>query len=202
VIATKNEGKIREIREIMALDNVEFLTFHDFETWPEVEENGSTFEENAVLKAKALMSRTKLPALADDSGLEVDALDGEPGLLSARYAGNHCSTADNNAKLLKELAGVPFDKRKARFRCIASFAATDGTVLISEGICSGHIASKPRGSRGFGYDPLFIPDGYEETIAELPPETKNQISHRGKAFRAMREKLVDMPKSRSGSATS
>ncbi len=179
----------------MTLDNVEFLTFHDFETWPKVEENGSTFEENAVLKAKALVNRTKLFALADDSGLEVDALGGEPGLLSARYAGERCSTADNNAKLLKKLAGVPFDRRTACFRCVAAFAGTDGTLLLSEGICSGHIASKPRGSRGFGYDPLFVPDGYEETIAELPPETKNQISHRGKAFRAMREKLAELLRS-------
>jgi XTP/dITP diphosphohydrolase len=189
IIATKNEGKIREIKEIVKLDNVEFLTFQNLKDWPEVEEKGSTFRENAVLKAKALMNLTKLPALADDSGLEVDVLSGEPGILSARYAGSHCSTSDNNAKLLKKLESFPFEKRTARFRCVAAFAGTDGTLLVSEGICSGHIALEHKGSGGFGYDPLFVPDGYNKTIAELSAEEKNQISHRGKAFRDLKEKL-------------
>lgn len=189
VLATKNEGKIREIREIIALDNVQFLTFRDFKNWPEVEEKASTFKENAVLKAEALSGLTKLPALADDSGLEVDALAGEPGIISARYAGSHCSSADNNAKLLKKLEDIPFQERVACFVCVAVFAGTNGTLLVSEGTCNGHIALEPKGSGGFGYDPLFVPEGYEKTIAELSAEKKNLISHRGKAFRALKQKL-------------
>ncbi len=192
VMATKNEDKIKEIKEIITLNNVQFLTFQDFEDWPDVKERESTFKENAVLKAKTLLNFTKLSSLADDSGLEVDVLGGEPGILSARYAGPNCSTADNNAKLLKKLEGIPVQKRVARFRCAAAFAGTNGILLVSEETCNGHIALEPRGSGGFGYDPLFVPDGYGETIAQLTPEKKNQISHRGKAFRSLKQKLEKM----------
>jgi len=189
VIATKNEGKIREIERILELENVEFLTFGDFKDWPQVEESGSAFKENAILKAQAVSSFTGLPVLADDSGLEVDVLGGEPGVMSARYAGPHCLTADNNAKLLEKLEGIHSPKRTARFRCVAAFAGYNGILLLAEGNCSGHIALEPRGSGGFGYDPLFIPNGYAKTIAELSAEEKNKISHRGKAFRALKKQL-------------
>lgn len=192
VIATKNEGKIKEIKEIIALDGVRFLTFQDFDEWPKVEETGLTFEENALIKAKALLKWTRTATLADDSGLEVDTLGGEPGIMSARYAGPHCSTLDNNLKLLNKLEGVPLHRRIAHFRCSAVLAGTDGSLLVSEGTCRGHIVLEPRGSGGFGYDPLFVPDGYNKTIAELPAEEKNKISHRGKAFGDLKEKIEKM----------
>jgi len=189
VIATKNEGKIKEILEIIKLNDVSFSTFEDFDNWPDVDENGSTFKENAVLKAKATLGFSGLPALADDSGLEVDALGGEPGVISARYAGDNCSTPENNTKLLNKLKGVAVSERTAQFRCVAAYFNLEGTLLVTEGICRGHIAVEPKGTGGFGYDPLFVPDGYDVTIAQLPPEEKNQISHRGKAFSAMKSKL-------------
>lgn len=189
VIATKNEGKIREIKRILEPENGEFLTFRDFKDWPQVEENGSTFKENAIIKAQAVSSFTGLPVLADDSGLEVDVLGGEPGVMSARYAGPRCSTRDNNAKLLEKLEGIPSQKRIARFRCVAVFAGNNGTLLLAEDNCGGYIALEPRGSGGFGYDPLFVPDGYNKTIAQLSAEEKNKISHRGKAFRALKKQL-------------
>jgi len=197
VIATKNEGKIKEILEIIKLNNVSFSTFKDFDNWPDVDENGSTFKENAVLKAKAILGFSGLSALADDSGLEVDALGGEPGVISARYAGDHCSTPDNNTKLLNKLKGVAVSERTAQFRCVAAYFNLEGTLLITEGICRGHIAVEPKGIGGFGYDPLFVPDGYDVTIAQLPPEEKNRISHRGKAFSAMKSKLEKLLSSKS-----
>ena len=189
VIASKNQGKIDEIESIMAMTGIEFLSFDDFENWPEVAETGATFKENALLKARAISGFARLPALADDSGLEVDVLGGEPGVLSSRYAGPHSSTPENNAKLLRKLGHTAFEERAARFRCVAAFASSDGSVLLAEGTCEGHITLEPRGAAGFGYDPLFMPEGYDRTIAELSPEEKNLISHRGKAFRMLKEKL-------------
>jgi len=189
VIATKNEGKIKEILEIIKLKNISFSTFKEFGNWPEVKETGSTFKENSILKAKAISGFSKLPALADDSGLEVDALGGAPGVKSARYAGDNCSTPDNNIKLLNELRNIPVSDRSAQFRCVAAYFDLEGTLLVTEGVCRGHIALEPKGEGGFGYDPLFVPDGYNVTIAQLPPKEKNRISHRGKAFGAMKSKL-------------
>ncbi len=127
--------------------------------------------------------------MADDSGLEVDSLGGEPGVLSSRYAGQGSSDADNNAKLLGKLQHASFRERIARFRCVAVFASKEGSLLIAEDTCNGHITLDPRGSGGFGYDPLFIPDGYNKTIAQLSPQEKNLISHRGKAFQQLKKKL-------------
>jgi non-canonical purine NTP pyrophosphatase (RdgB/HAM1 family) len=189
VLASKNEGKIKEIKEIMTINGIEFLSYHDFDAWPDVNETKTTLKENAILKAEAITDFAGLPALADDSGLEVDILSGEPGVLSSRYAGPQSVTADNNARLLQELENTSFEERTARFRCVAVFAATDGTLLVAEGVCGGRITLEPKGSGGFGYDPLFVPDGYDKTIAELSPEEKNLISHRGKAFRLLKQKL-------------
>ncbi len=189
VIASKNEGKIREIKDILNLNLFEFLTYKDFEKWPEVEETGKSFEENAILKAQKLAKYLKLPALADDSGLEVDALGGEPGIYSSRYAGERAKDEDNILKLLKELGEFSLDERTARFKCCAVLFIHEDKIFKTEGVCEGHIADKPHGSNGFGYDPIFVPSGYNKTMAELPIEVKNKISHRGQAFRRMKELL-------------
>ncbi|MDP3014511.1 MAG: RdgB/HAM1 family non-canonical purine NTP pyrophosphatase, partial [Candidatus Subteraquimicrobiales bacterium] len=180
VIATQNLGKIREIKEIINLPGVETLSFLSFSEWslnhkwPSVQETGKTFEENAVLKAKKFTKEFGLPSLADDSGLEVEVLEGAPGILSARYAGSNSTDEENNAKLLKALEKYPPKKRKARYRCCAALMAPDGKVFIAEGACKGVIGFGPRGSGGFGYDPLFIPEGYDKTMAELSLEEKNR----------------------------
>ncbi len=150
VLSTKNEGKIREIKSILQLPGVELLTFKDFEEWPSIVEDGSTFEENAIKKAKEVAKAFKFPAVADDSGLEVDFLDGKPGIFSSRYSGG--GDKENIKKLLKELEGVPLEERKARFRCVADFCTPEGDIITSEGVCEGYIALSPRGGHGFGYD--------------------------------------------------
>lgn len=193
IIASCNQGKIREIEQIVSLSQLELLTYKDFDQWPSVVEAGASYKDNAVVKAKALVKMFNLPALADDSGLEVDVLGGAPGLHSARYAGPQCSAEDNNRKLLKELSNCLGEERTARFRCVAVYLEPTGKMLATEGICEGHIAFKAAGSHGFGYDPLFVPFGYTQTMAELPPELKNKLSHRGKAFGEMKkllEKLI------------
>ncbi len=156
----------------------------------EVVEDGATLEENAFKKAKEIYLRTGIPALSDDTGLEVYYLNMAPGVISARYAGEHVTYEENNKKLLSALEGVPLTGRKARFRCIAAFIS-DKTEKLTEGICHGHIAISPRGTNGFGYDPIFVPDGYQHSFAELSDETKNIISHRAKAFLRMKEFLSD-----------
>ncbi|HEX9103864.1 MAG TPA: RdgB/HAM1 family non-canonical purine NTP pyrophosphatase [Polyangia bacterium] len=152
-----------------------------------VDEDAPTFAGNAEKKARAALAASGLPSLADDSGLEVDALDGAPGVLSARYAGEPCDDAANNAKLLGALAGVPDARRTARFRCALVFVDADGARLVAEGACEGRIGHAPRGSGGFGYDPLFLVDGdaRHRTMAELGPDEKNRISHRARALAAM-----------------
>jgi XTP/dITP diphosphohydrolase len=151
---------------------------------PEVEETGSSFTENALLKARNATRHTGLPAIADDSGLEVDALQGAPGIYSARYAGPGATDADNLQKLLKELDGVPAAKRTARFRCVIAFLrrADDPAPLVCEGVWEGSILETPRGTNGFGYDPVFLVPGRRLSSAELPPEEKNRLSHRGQAL--------------------
>lgn len=191
IIASKNKGKIKEIKEILSLLEIVFRTYEDFGDWPAVSETGNTYEENAILKARTLAERAQKPALADDSGLEVAALEGAPGIHSAHYAGPNCSPVANNQKLLRELKDTPFEKRTAQFKCfVALVDPIRNLTLIADDACEGRIAFQPAGTGGFGYDPLFIPLGYTKTLAELSPQEKNRISHRGKALRKLRELLT------------
>jgi XTP/dITP diphosphohydrolase len=190
VVATRNRHKTREIQPILGAE----FSVRDLGAHPEVSEireSGSSFEENA--KLKALAASKQLPALviADDSGLEVDALGGAPGIYSARYAGANATEKDKIDKLLHELArvGTTEDGRRARFRCVVALAHNGNLLGTFEGIAQGSIADEARGDSGFGYDPIFIPDGFEQTFGELPREVKNTISHRAKAIRAVAEKL-------------
>ncbi len=191
VAATANPDKAAEIREILGSFDGIVLVARPADV-PEVEETGGTLEENARLKAAALASATGLPAVADDTGLEVDALGGAPGVFAARYAGEHAAYDDNVAKLLSELAALP-DRggaRRARFRTVALLRFPDGRELWREGTVDGVIADGPRGETGFGYDPVFVPDeGDGHTFAELGPEEKHAISHRGRAFRALADAM-------------
>ena len=189
VLASANPDKAEEIRTILgaALPGLELRARP--EDVPEVEETGTTLEENARLKAVAISTATGLPAVADDTGLEVAALRGAPGVFSARYAGEHASYKENVAKLLGSLAGVT--DRRARFRTVALVRWPDGRELVAEGEVDGRIADRARGTTGFGYDPLFEPDGGGgKTYAELGPEVKHTLSHRGRAFRALAAKLA------------
>lgn len=190
VLATGNAGKLRELRAMLAPSGVEVLPLSDF-TGSAAEETGSTFVENAALKARFAARAAGLPAIADDSGLEVDALGGAPGIRSARYAGEAAGDAANNAKLLLELAAVPDARRGARYRCAMVFVVgpDDPAPLVREASWEGRIATAPRGAGGFGYDPLFIVAGTERTAAEFEAGEKNRASHRGKALRALVEAL-------------
>lgn len=192
IVATANAGKLAEIRHALEPTGWSFVTAAEFGAdAPEVEETGATFEENALLKARAYRDIFGMPALADDSGLEVDALGGAPGVRSARYAGETARDADNNAKLLGEIADVPDDRRTARFRSVVALVGTDGLETVASGACEGAIGREPRGAGGFGYDPLFLPVAVPgRTMAELSMDEKNAISHRGRALRALRDRLV------------
>jgi XTP/dITP diphosphohydrolase len=187
VLATNNRHKIAEITSILEGLDVEIVTKDAYDDFPDVEETGATLEENAVLKAEAIHSFTGLPSLADDSGLEVDALDGEPGVISARYAGPGCSFADNNTKLLKALEGVIDEKRTARFRCVIAICFGERVTRLAEGRVEGVITRELRGRQGFGYDPVFLIPHLGLTFAEMPPSEKNSMSHRGRAVRKARE---------------
>jgi XTP/dITP diphosphohydrolase len=184
VLATANPDKAEEIRVILG-DGVELLPRPA--SVGEVEETGDTLEENARLKAAALADATGLPAIADDTGLEVEALDGRPGVYSARFAGEDATYADNVAKLLSEMEHAT--SRGARFRTVAAVVWPDGRELLAEGEVKGHIASAARGHAGFGYDPVFVPDGEDRTFAEMTPDEKHRLSHRGRAFRALASQL-------------
>jgi len=186
VVATRNRGKQREIE--CCLDGVvdKVLCAADFESFPETIEDGSTFEENAMKKAREAMQFTGMPALADDSGLEVAVLGGAPGVYSARYAGEGAGDAANNFKLLDAIKGVPWESRKAAFVCSLAFVAPDGTERLFRGRIEGHIIDDARGDGGFGYDPLFLVDIFDKTMAELAMEEKNRISHRGQALKAFK----------------
>jgi XTP/dITP diphosphohydrolase len=186
LIASRNAHKIREIREIFDLPEVEWVSTAEFPDLHDVVEDGDTFEANAVKKATELARATGLWALADDSGLEVAALGNAPGVYSARYAGEPCDHANNNAKLLRELAGAT--DRSARFRCVAALSDSSGRVETVSGSCPGRIVDALRGAKGFGYDPLFVPDGHEATFAEMGDEQKNRLSHRGCAMGLAKEK--------------
>ncbi|MCX7914659.1 MAG: RdgB/HAM1 family non-canonical purine NTP pyrophosphatase, partial [Thermodesulfovibrionales bacterium] len=170
--------------------NIKLLSVNDFPYLEEVVEDGRTFEENALKKAKYVCEKTGLPALADDSGLEVEALGGAPGVFSARYAGEKASDEDNVKKLLKEMEGVPFDKRKARFVCCIALVFPDGEEKFFWGYVKGHIIFEPRGNLGFGYDPVFIPEGHKLTFAEMLPDEKDRLSHRREALDKLKEYLL------------
>ena len=194
VMASRNPGKIRELREILQDSGVKLLSLADFPLLPEIPEEGATFVENAAAKAVAVARLTGHPALADDSGLMVDALNGAPGVFSARYAmarpaPRPPADADNWGKLLDELKDVPWEARGARFVCELALATPDGRLLRARGECAGVIAFKPQGDTGFGYDPVFWVPEYGATMAQLGPEIKNKISHRAKALAAFKTLL-------------
>ncbi|MDA3924310.1 MAG: RdgB/HAM1 family non-canonical purine NTP pyrophosphatase [Kiritimatiellae bacterium] len=182
LVATRNKHKLEEILQILKLENLELLCVDDVDGLPEdVVEDAETFEGNALKKARELCQASGLWTLADDSGLEVDALGMAPGVYSARYAGEDCDHAANNAKLLYKLDGVA--DRRARFRCVMALCAPDGKEWTVAGSCEGRILEEPRGTNGFGYDPLFAPEGYEQSFAELDSSLKNSMSHRGNALK-------------------
>jgi XTP/dITP diphosphohydrolase len=192
LIATSNPGKLRELTAILAGLPVHFATLRDFPGVPLAIEDGDTFEENAAKKALHYAKATGRWTLADDSGLEVDALGGAPGVYSARYAGQGAGDSANNAKLVAQLAGVPEDRRTARFRCVAALASPAGILATAAGVFDGRIVDDPRGLQGFGYDPHFYVPAYGMTSAEMPPELKNSISHRARAFQALRPRLEEL----------
>ena len=190
LVATRNQGKLRELRRLLNEFPFALVTLNDFPAIEPVEETGKTFTENASLKAAGYARQVGLLTLADDSGLEVIALGNRPGVHSARYAGSGASDSDRIQKLLSELNGQEPSSRSARFCCSVAVADERGRILnVSTGVCEGRIISKPTGSRGFGYDPIFVPNGWEQTFAELSPETKNQISHRARALAGARDFL-------------
>jgi XTP/dITP diphosphohydrolase len=186
LVATTNPGKVRELAAILNGLPVELAGLAELPGAPEVEETGATFLANARLKALAYAAWSGLPALADDSGLEVDALGGDPGVRSARYAGEGAGDEANLVKLLEALREVPPAERTARFRCAAVFALPDGRAWQAEAAWDGRLLDAPRGTGGFGYDPVFVPDGWDRTSAEVDAATKNAASHRAKAFAALR----------------
>ncbi len=189
ILATKNANKVKEIMALLADMPVTILSLADFPDIPDIEETGTTFEENASLKAIATTDATGLIALADDSGLEVDALEGQPGVYSNRFAGPNASDRDKYRRILDLMKDVPDEKRTARFRATMAISTPDGTIVVVDGKCEGVIAHEPRGENGFGYDPIFYIPDLDKTMAELTPEEKNRISHRGKALKAARKVL-------------
>jgi len=191
IIATGNQGKVNEFKELFSDIDISISSLKDY--WnplPEIEENGSTFYDNAKIKADWVYKRSNgIWALADDSGLEVDALNGAPGVLSARFSGENATSESNNEKLINLMKDVPQHLRTARFKCVLVLKTSNETYLSAEGACEGVITLKKSGSGGFGYDPLFIPYGFNETFAQISSEEKNRISHRGTAMRALYKKL-------------
>ncbi len=190
LIGSGNRDKAAELRTLLADLPWNVTSLADLSPIEEPEETGETFEANALLKAHYYAAHAGVSCVADDSGLEVDALEGAPGVYSARYAGEQCSYADNNAKLLGALEGMPAEKRTARFVCVAAFATLEGESFTVRGTVEGRIAFACAGANGFGYDPLFIARGESRTFGEMAPEEKHAISHRGRAFRALRDMLA------------
>lgn len=193
VIATRNAGKLREIRHLLEGVGIAVLGLDAFPGLPEVDEDGDTFAANAAKKAETVARLTGRPCLADDSGLAVEALGGEPGVQSARYAGVQGDDDANNARLLRELADVPSGRRQAAFCCVMALSLPGEPTRFFEGRVAGSILHAPRGTGGFGYDPLFLVDGCDQTMAELPLAEKNRISHRGQALRQVVATLVELP---------
>lgn len=183
LVATHNEGKVREIRGLLEGFPLGVRWLSEFGRIPEAEETGATFVENAVLKARYYSSLTGLLTLSDDSGLEVEALGGAPGVHSARYGGRNLPYPEKMARLLDELTATNTEDRRARFKCVIALAdPSSGAVNTFDGVCEGRLAHAPRGSGGFGYDPLFVPEGHTQTFGELPPEVKQHLSHRARAL--------------------
>jgi len=192
VVGTNNAGKIKELNELLADLPVELCGLNNFEKVSDVEETGATFADNASLKASAYARQTGFWSLSDDSGLEVEALNGAPGVFSARYAGEQAGDRERNAKLLNELAGTRDEARRARFVCAMAIADEKGEIrFLAEGVCEGKISRSPRGANGFGYDPIFVPDGFKQTFGELSSTVKGEISHRARAIKKIMRFLRD-----------
>jgi len=187
VLATRNRHKVEELAALLGDLGVRIRTLADFPNAPEVEEDGATCEANAIKKACEIARATGLTALADDTGLEVDALNGRPGVYAARYAGEHATYEDNCRKLVQELEGVPYERRTARFITVAAIAAPGEPAQVTQGVLNGYITEKASGSKGFGYDPVFYVPELKATLAEISAEQKNRISHRAKAFLQAKE---------------
>ena len=190
IFATKNEGKVREICEMLHGTGVELVSLNGIENPPAIVEDGKTYRDNALKKARIISQFTGKAVLADDSGLEVCVLSGEPGIYSARYAGPNATDEENNVKLLNRLNGIPEDKRAASFFCALVLCHPDGHYDLFEAEWKGKIIDDARGSNGFGYDPIFLPSDFGKTAAELPPEIKNKVSHRGQAFEKLKKYLL------------
>lgn len=190
LIATRNRDKAREFAALLGDLPVSIRTLNDVDGVPDIVEDADTLEGNAIKKARMAFERTGFPSVADDTGLEVGYLQGAPGVYSSRYAGPGATYADNVRKLVRALKGVPPRRRNARFRCVIAFVASGGVLEVVEGACPGLILEAPRGSGGFGYDPVFLPDGHQNTFAEMDLATKNSLSHRARAALAMRPILV------------
>ncbi len=195
VIGSRNTHKVAEIRQILAGLPFHVVSVSEYPDVPDVVEDGATFRDNALKKARETAAAVGQLTLADDSGLEVDALDGRPGVYSARYAGEPSTDSKNNAKLLTELTGVAAEQRTARFRCVMALVDPDGDETTVEGICHGCIGHELKGEHGFGYDPLFVVDGYDSTMAQLGPTVKNRISHRARALQELKNVLNKMAQS-------
>ena len=189
LIATKNEGKFKELVTLLELPNVTFLSLRDVEKEAEVVEDGESYEANAKIKADTYFELTKLPTLADDSGLEIDYLEGEPGILSSRYMGEDIDYDEKNSKILDMMSDSVPEERSARFICSLVLRCESGSYAAN-GVCEGKIAFEPRGKSGFGYDPLFIPKGHDLTFGQLPEDIKNRVSHRAIAARYLRDRIV------------
>ena len=192
VFATTNAGKIKEIKEILSDFDVEVASMKEMNITADIEENGATFEENSLIKARAVSKLTGLPALADDSGLEVDYLNGEPGIYSARYLGRDTDYDYKNNYIIKKLKDAKDEERSARFVCVISLVLPDGREFVKKGVMEGRIGYEIKGENGFGYDPIFYLPGYGKTSAEISAEEKNKISHRGKALSAMKELIASL----------
>lgn len=192
IAATKNKGKLLEISEILKDLPFNILSMEEVGITKEIEEYGSTFEENALIKAREIFEMTKEMVMADDSGLEVDFLNGAPGIYSSRFAGEGATDKDKNKKLLSLLENVPLEKRTARFVCVVAVIMPDGSHFVVRGTCEGYIGLEEIGNNGFGYDPLFFIKEYNKTTAQMLPEEKHKISHRGRALKAMVDKLETM----------
>lgn len=189
VFASRNRHKAEQVARL--LPDIDLVSLDEVAPDLELHEPYLTFEENALAKARTVAEATGLPALADDSGVEVDALGGAPGVFSARYAGDRASDADNNRKLIAELAGVPDEERTCRYRCVAALVMPDGREITAEGSCEGRVIDGGRGDLGFGYDPHIVPEGETRTMGEIPLDEKLEFSHRGRAFRALVQQLRD-----------
>jgi XTP/dITP diphosphohydrolase len=190
IIASNNVDKIKEIRCIFGDNLFCFLTLKDIGFEQKILEDQNSFQGNALKKASLIMNVTKQLTLADDSGLEVDILNGQPGVYSARFSGTNATDEENNKKLLKLMEGVPMNERRAQFRCVVAVVSPDGRSFIAEGVCPGKIGDKARGNNGFGYDPIFIPQGFNRTFAELEDHEKNKISHRSIALKNLKDIML------------